>query len=972
MVKGILTNRVVKEFDATSKMEHADLIAEMHTIENLPTQERLHLARMRRAQQLKVARQKEKEWAKLQRSQKHSQNAHSKRNNPPRRHISFENSVVLLEAASRNDIQEVATLLQRGITPDAANEDGLTALHQCCIDNNIEMLKLLLDYGANVDAQDSDKWTPLHAAATCGHLNLVKILIGRGANLLAVNTDGNMPYDLCDDEDTLDYIEAEMSKRGVTQELIDDTRAQTEKQMLNDLIEIGNNGGDLEEPDYQGATPLHIASANGYTKVVEYLLEHHVNVDSVDKDLWSPVHAAACWGHMEVLELLAQYGADLNAKNKDDETPSDICEDPEIRERIELLKTEQESKRLAEQQRRRVRRSQSNNTRAQSVRRTSLRDKTLTTKKDAVEETRLRLQAQEVFIAPDSTTEPRSLGTESILSQNSTTPSIATTSTTLVSATSSSSLSGPNSLPSTNNTIPNNNMHSNNIIKSNNTTTTTTTTNNTTNNSNIINQSLNNSGRRKSSSSLGGAVEVSSTISELDGNLNGNLRNSNSSGNIKSMGSGIISSSNNNSNSSGNLRKNSFSQTHRSDNSINNNSNIINGYSNSNLGINYNNNSRETLTNGIIGTGLSDTNIHYHNHSHSHNRSINQKQQQQQQQHHHHHQQQQQLQQLQQENSYHSTSINNPHQYHHTTGIATHQNFNNTSSGNSISRRPPEGKDNEEYHNMREKLHVHEQHGNANPNAPLTSALVVRNTNLNVHKMNSNITGSGITNNITSTTATTASVADRTTAEIFQATKENGKINVQVTVLVDTHNLDNTINQPGATLANLKKQRSQSRTTALAENGTAIGFGSQQQQQLMPSSQQQQAQSLHNYNNLNTTTTTANNQNQYHQNTTMLNGLQNSTNEFLLTSSKLDSTTAQGTITSSTNNSIINNNSSNASLINSTPATSPIDLNQITLQQQQQPILSPTLQQNNVTKYSGITGDVVSDSTNSKKCCILM
>ena len=118
------------------------------------------------------------------------------------------------------------------------------------------MLKLLLDYGANVDAQDSDKWTPLHAAATCGHLNLVKILINRGANLLAVNTDGNMPYDLCDDEETLDFIEAEMSKRGVTQELIDDTRALTEKQMLSDLMEVANHGGDLEEPDHQGATPV--------------------------------------------------------------------------------------------------------------------------------------------------------------------------------------------------------------------------------------------------------------------------------------------------------------------------------------------------------------------------------------------------------------------------------------------------------------------------------------------------------------------------------------------------------------------------------------------------------------------------------------------------------------------------------------------------------------------------------------------
>lgn len=412
MVKGILVHRPRPD-DAEKlsamKMDHSDLVAEMQTVENLPTHERLQLARMRRAQQLKINRQKEKEWLKLQRSQKnnHQSDRHHSigGSRQSSKHIYFENSVILLEAASRNDIQEVASLLQRGITPDAANEDGLTALHQCCIDNNIEMLKLLLDYGANVDAQDSDKWTPLHAAATCGHLYLVKILIERGANLLAVNTDGNMPYDLCDDEDTLDFIEAEMSKRGVTQELIDDTRSMTEKQMLSDLLELANNGGDLEDPDHQGATPLHIASANGYNRVVEFLLEHHVNVDAVDKDLWTPVHAAACWGHLEVLEMLAQYGADLNAKNKDDETPSDICEDQEIRERIEQLKSEQETKRLADAQIRRVRRSQSSNTRAQSVRRTSLRDKTLTTKKDAVEETRLRLQAQEVYTTPDSTTE---------------------------------------------------------------------------------------------------------------------------------------------------------------------------------------------------------------------------------------------------------------------------------------------------------------------------------------------------------------------------------------------------------------------------------------------------------------------------------------------------------------------------------------------------------------------------------------
>ena len=44
-----------------------------------------------------------------------------------------------------------------------------------------------------------------HAAATCGHLHLVKFLIDAGAELLSVNADGNMPYDLCEDDTTLRY-----------------------------------------------------------------------------------------------------------------------------------------------------------------------------------------------------------------------------------------------------------------------------------------------------------------------------------------------------------------------------------------------------------------------------------------------------------------------------------------------------------------------------------------------------------------------------------------------------------------------------------------------------------------------------------------------------------------------------------------------------------------------------------------------
>lgn len=50
------------------------------------------------------------------------------------------------------------------------------------------------------------------------HLKLVNIIYllvsNSGADLLAVNSDGNMPYDLCEDDPTLDIIETAMANKG--------------------------------------------------------------------------------------------------------------------------------------------------------------------------------------------------------------------------------------------------------------------------------------------------------------------------------------------------------------------------------------------------------------------------------------------------------------------------------------------------------------------------------------------------------------------------------------------------------------------------------------------------------------------------------------------------------------------------------------------------------------------------------------
>lgn len=72
-----------------------------------------------------------------------------------------------------------------------------------------------------------------------------------------MNADGNMAYDICEDEASLEEIEGEMAKGGVTQDLIDETRAATENIMLSQLSEHAGRGGDLELPlDHQNATPV--------------------------------------------------------------------------------------------------------------------------------------------------------------------------------------------------------------------------------------------------------------------------------------------------------------------------------------------------------------------------------------------------------------------------------------------------------------------------------------------------------------------------------------------------------------------------------------------------------------------------------------------------------------------------------------------------------------------------------------------
>uniref|UniRef100_A0A1A8LAH0 Protein phosphatase 1 regulatory subunit 16A n=2 Tax=Nothobranchius pienaari TaxID=704102 RepID=A0A1A8LAH0_9TELE len=357
---------------------HLELIQELQQLDKVPSLERLRAAQKRRTQQLKRWAVYEKEMQnKKRKADRKGRNGNNLQQSEFRRRVSFAASVALLEASARNDPDEVRYLLRNNVSPDLCNEDGLTALHQCCIDNYEEMVKILLDRGANVNAQDNELWTPLHAAATCGHAGLVKILITHGADLLAVNSDGNMPYDLCEDDPTLDIIETAMANRGITQEMINETRASTERRMMEDIQELLRRGEEVNQQDCQGAALLHIAAANGYVQAAELLLEGGARMDLRDFDGWQPLHAAACWGQMHVAELLASHGASLNAKTFLEETPIDLCEDEEFRAILLDLKHKHDTimKSQLKHKTSLCRRTSSAGSRGKVVRRASLSDR---------------------------------------------------------------------------------------------------------------------------------------------------------------------------------------------------------------------------------------------------------------------------------------------------------------------------------------------------------------------------------------------------------------------------------------------------------------------------------------------------------------------------------------------------------------------------------------------------------------------
>jgi len=169
----------------------------------------------------------------------------------------------IADAEMRGDTAAVRAFIKQGADVNAAQGDGMTALHWAAMHGDAEQTRMLVYAGARLEASTRNgNYTPLHLAARTGKTSVIKALLAAGANANAPTSAG-------------------------------------------------------------GATPLHYAAANGSPEAIVALIDKGAKVDARES-AWSetPLMWAAANNRVAALQVLVSRGADLKAMSKIEDMPA--------------------------------------------------------------------------------------------------------------------------------------------------------------------------------------------------------------------------------------------------------------------------------------------------------------------------------------------------------------------------------------------------------------------------------------------------------------------------------------------------------------------------------------------------------------------------------------------------------------------------------------------------------------------------
>ncbi|XP_044738611.1 ankyrin-1-like isoform X4 [Chrysoperla carnea] len=233
-------------------------------------------------------------------------------------------------AVNRGCTEIVELLLQHNANVNVKNRYGQTPLYDAIQNNRLEITELLLKHKSDINAEGKNRKTPLFYAIENQNLKITKLLLDNGANvkdypellniavkrecpeivelLLQHNADVNAT-DI--NGNTALLLTVSDCYEDSYKSLDRDSYVNIKRKITKLLL---NHGANVDAQTRGGKTPLHFAVYNGYSQVVEVLLEYNANVNVREKkNLETPLHMSARRKNVEICKILLNKGVDVDA-----------------------------------------------------------------------------------------------------------------------------------------------------------------------------------------------------------------------------------------------------------------------------------------------------------------------------------------------------------------------------------------------------------------------------------------------------------------------------------------------------------------------------------------------------------------------------------------------------------------------------------------------------------------------------------
>ena len=189
-------------------------------------------------------------------------------------------TAALQEAAFAGEVEAVSRLVRQGYDVNERYGNLETPLHIAAEGGYPLMALEILHHGADVLAADTDGWTPLHHAALQGHRNCVEALLNWVRDR---NESGESTITI---EDVLGAVDEEgATPLHAAVHVRNYTATPDHVSQLRAVVKLlAAEGASVNQSDYNGWTPLHVAVQTGHVALVEELLENGADDQAEDNE----------------------------------------------------------------------------------------------------------------------------------------------------------------------------------------------------------------------------------------------------------------------------------------------------------------------------------------------------------------------------------------------------------------------------------------------------------------------------------------------------------------------------------------------------------------------------------------------------------------------------------------------------------------------------------------------------------------